>query len=180
MRDPQIPHARSADSLLWPGMVNSPRVELVETSFDDPIVTGLHVEQAAELAARFGADADRPAPAEPGTVFLVARERGEPIGCAGVRWVMAAGGHPSGVQGAEVGQIYVRPEHRGMGVTRLLLRGAEDLARRRGCRIARLKAADLRDAGLYESSGYVRIPPFGSHPPRSLCFEKTLRAETRP
>ncbi|MCO6011076.1 GNAT family N-acetyltransferase [Actinoallomurus purpureus] len=164
-------------------MINSPRVELVETSFDDPIVTGLHVEQAAELAARFGVAADRPSPAEPGMVFLVARERAALIGCAGVRWISATGidtgGPSSGGQGAEVGHVYVRPEYRGLGVTRLLLRGAEDLARRRGCRIARLKAADLREAGLYEASGYVRIPPFGSHSARSICFEKTLRADTR-
>jgi GNAT superfamily N-acetyltransferase len=159
-------------------MMNRPRVELVEASFDDPIVTGLHVEQAAELAVRFGPGAGPPAPAQPGTVFVVARERGTPIGCAGLRWVSEGhAGRPSS-QGAEVGHLYVRPEHRGLGVTGLLLRGAEDLARRRGCRIARLKAADLRDAGLYEASGYVRIVPFGSLPARGVCFEKTLRAET--
>jgi GNAT superfamily N-acetyltransferase len=162
-------------------MTNGPRVELVEASFDDPIVTGLHVEQAAELAARSGPGADRPSPAQPGTVFVVAREPAALIGCAGVRWISWAGeggaDRPS-AQGAEVGHIYVRPEYRGLGVTRLLLRGAEDLARRRGCRMARSKATGLRDAGLYEASGYVRIPPFGSHPALGLCFEKTLRAET--
>ncbi|MCO5971107.1 GNAT family N-acetyltransferase [Actinoallomurus soli] len=157
-------------------MINSPRVELVEASFDDPIVTGLHVEQAAELAARFGAATDRPSPAAPGTTFLVARERATSIGCVGLRWVGAGGG--SADQIAEVGHVYVRPEYRGFGVTRLLLRAAEDLARRRGCRTARLKATDLRDAGLYEYSGYVRIAPFGPHPLRSVCFEKRLRADT--
>jgi GNAT superfamily N-acetyltransferase len=170
MREREFGSARAADSLPWPGMIDTACIQLVEASFDDPIVTGLHVEQAAELAARFGTDADRPTTAEPGMVFLVAREPAGSIGCAGLRWI--------GAQAAEVRHIYIRPEYRGLGVTRLLLRGAEDLARRRGCRIARLKATDLRDAGLYEASGYVRIPPFGSHPARSLCFEKSLRAET--
>ncbi|GAA0340138.1 GNAT family N-acetyltransferase [Actinoallomurus spadix] len=159
-------------------MTHSPRVEVVEASFDDPIVTGLHVEQAAELAARFGVAADRPSPGAPGTAFLVARERerAAPIGCVGLRWVSAGDG--SADQAAEVGHVYVRPEYHGFGVTRLLLRAAEDLARRRGCRSARLKAADLRDAALYEYSGYVRIAPFDPHPVRSICFEKRLRAET--
>lgn len=169
MRERRFTSARAADSPPWPGMIDSSRIQLVEASFDDPIVTGLHVEQAAELAARFGTEADRPGAAEPGMAFLVAREPAGSIGCAGLRWI--------GAQAAEVRHIHIRREYRGLGVTRLLLRGVEDLAGRRGCRIARLKATDLRDAGLYEAGGYVRIPPFGSHPARILYFEKRLRAE---
>lgn len=149
-------------------MIDKLRAELVIASFDDPLVTALQVEQAAELAARLGAVADRPR-AEPGTVFVVTRERRGPVGCAGLRGV--------GDHDAEIGPIYIRPEYRGLGVTRLLLRAVEDLARRRGCRTTRSRAADLGDVGLYESSGYVRVPPFGSHPARSICFEKTLGAE---
>ncbi|GAA4613442.1 hypothetical protein GCM10023195_58150 [Actinoallomurus liliacearum] len=158
------------------------RIELVEASFDDPIVTGLHDEQAAEPAVRFGGAVGRRSPAEPGTTFLVARARMTLIGCVGLRWVSGAGtdgnGPSSADQIAEVGHVYVRPDFRRLGVSRLLLRAAEDLARRRGCRTARLVAIDPRDAGLCEFSGYVPIQPFGPQFVRSGCFEKRLRAET--
>ncbi|MDN3356562.1 GNAT family N-acetyltransferase [Actinomadura sp. DC4] len=146
-------------------MSSSPPVELVVASFDDPILAGL-------LAAR----GDRPAgtsrrvggapPVDAGIVFLVARQVSETVGCAGLRRL--------GDDTAEVEHVYVRPEYRGQGISRLLLAGVEDLARRRGFAVARLEAGDLRSAGLYASSGYVRIAPFGRHPARSVCFEKSL------
>jgi GNAT superfamily N-acetyltransferase len=147
-------------------MSNRPPVEMVVTSFDDPIVTALRIEQEAEPAARFGA-AGGPPPLDAGIVFLVARQAHEPIGYAGLQRL--------GDHDAEVRRVYVRPAYRGRGISRLLLAGVEDLARRRGFAVARLEAGDLGDTGLYESSGYVRIPPFGRYPARSVCFEKSLR-----
>jgi GNAT superfamily N-acetyltransferase len=111
-------------------------------------------------------------PADAGVVFLVARRAGGPVGCAALRRL--------GEDTAEVERLYVRPDHRGLGISRLLLAGVEDLARRRGFAVARLEAGDLRTAGLYASSGYVRIAPFGRHPARSVCFEKSLRIELPP
>ncbi len=178
-------------------MIDGTRTELVVASFDDPIATALRAEQAAGRAARSGAVADGPAPAEPGTVFLVARDRSGPLGCAGVRWI--------GADAAQVGPVYVRPEHRGTDLARTLLTAAEDLARDRGCRVARVRVADPREAGPYEENGYVRVPPPapgpcesngyvhlplpapGPYPParrvpapdaagRAACFEKALHA----
>ncbi|MEV5709670.1 GNAT family N-acetyltransferase [Actinoallomurus sp. NPDC052274] len=163
-------------------MGSSSRVEFVEASFDDPIMIDLYGGRTAEPAARSDGTTDRHSPAEPGTTFLVARDRTTLIGCVGLRWVNGAGGHEGGPssadQIAEVGHVYVRPDFRRFGVSRLLLRAAEDLARRRGCRTARLVAIDPRDAGLCEFSGYVPIQSFGPQPVRSVCFEKRLRAET--
>ena len=141
-------------------MSSGPPVELVVASFDDPIVTGLRVDPRA------GPDESPPA-ADAGMVFVVAREAGAAIGCAGLRRL--------GEDTAEVERLYVRPAYRGLGLSRLLLAGVEDLARRRGYAVARLEAGDLRTAGLYASNGYVRIAPFGRHPARSVCFEKSLR-----
>jgi GNAT superfamily N-acetyltransferase len=158
-------------------MRSSPPVELVVASFDDPIMSGLHAGRGAPPAGEPGATvagrprtADRPAAADAdadaGMVFLVARSASDPVGCAGLRRL--------GDDTAEVERLYVRPEYRGLGISRLLLSGVEDLARRRGFAVARLEAGDLRVAGLYASSGYVRIAPFGRHPARSVCFEKSL------
>jgi putative acetyltransferase len=154
-------------------MSSSPPVELVVASFDDPIVTGLRAEQGARSRpASVTGEAPRRAggpPPDAGVVFLVARQAGGPVGCAGLRWL--------GDDTAEVTRVYVRPAYRGPDISRLLLAGVEDLARRRGFAVARLEAGDLRTAGLYVSSGYVRIAPFGRHPARSVCFEKSLRLE---
>jgi GNAT superfamily N-acetyltransferase len=143
-------------------------VEIVVASFDDPILTGLRVEQDAESAARFGAAGGSPA-ADTGIVFVVARQSRALIGCAGMRRL--------GNDAAEVRRLYVRPEYRGVGVARLLLAGVEDLARRRGFAVTRLGVADPAETELYESNGYMRIAPYGTHPARSFCFEKSLRAE---
>jgi putative acetyltransferase len=145
-------------------MNSSGPVELVVASFDDPIVTGLQREYGAGPDGSTGAGAP---PGDAGVVYLVARQANVPVGCAGLRRL--------GDDTAEVERLYVRPEHRGRGISRLLLAGVEDLARRRGFTVARLEAGDLRTAGLYASSGYVRIAPFGRHPARSVCFEKSLR-----
>lgn len=163
-------------------MSSSPPVELVVTSFDDPLVTGLRAQRMAEAGPVPGPASGtvRPWPygpvvaAEPppdaGLTFLVARQAGEAVGYAGLRRL--------GDDTAEVERVYVRPGYRGPDISRLLLAGVEDLARRRGFAVARLEAGDLSGAGLYVSSGYVRIAPFGRHPARSVCLEKSLRAET--
>lgn len=150
-------------------MSSGPPVELVVASFDDPIVTGLRAGRLRPATPRPGmeeASAAGPPTTDAGMVFLVARESGAAVGCAGLRRL--------GEDTAEVERLYVRPAYRGLGISRLLLAGVEDLARRRGYTVARLEAGDLRTAGLYASNGYVRIAPFGRHPARSVCFEKSL------
>jgi GNAT superfamily N-acetyltransferase len=150
-------------------MSSSRPVELVVASFDDPIVTGLRDEQGAGPDPASGQAPGRaggPSP-DAGLVFVVARQAGGAVGCAGLRRL--------GDDTAEVERVYVRPAYQGPDISRLLLAGVEDLARRRGFAVARLEAGDLRTAGLYVSSGYVRIAPFGRHPARSVCFEKSLR-----
>lgn len=152
-------------------MSSRPGVELVVASFDDPIMTGLRVEREAESAARPGHASDPPSD-DTGVVFVVARTPREPAGYAGLRRLDD--------DAAEVDRLYVRPEHRGNGVSGLLLAAVEDLARRRGFAFARLGTGDIGTADLCASSGYVRIAPFGGHPPNGACFEKALRAAGPP
>lgn len=180
------PRTGPAECLLLRGMINGSRVDLVVASYDDPIVTGLLAGRAADPAAAGDAgggrgEGPRRRPeAAPGTVFLIARAGHEPVGCAGLRW--------PGADTAEVAGLFVRAGWRDAGVARLLLAGVEELARGRGCRVARLSAADLRDAGPGEPSGYVRVPPATPRAPGgyvrvpaagprsdpNACFEKAL------
>ncbi len=131
----------------------SPYVEMVVASFDDPIVTGLRVEQEAERAAATGTTG--PPVSDTGAVFVVARHAYVLVGCAGLR--------RTGDDSAEVMRVYVRPEYREPEISRLLLGQVEELARRRGLSVLRLGAPV--DAEPYLSGGYAL---------RGAWYEKSL------
>jgi GNAT superfamily N-acetyltransferase len=137
----------------------------------DPDVIALCAEQQAEIEARYPGAGEAPSGIDPQIDFLVARIGGEPVGCGGLK--------PLEPRVAEVTRMYVRPAHRGQGISRRLLDVLEETAGRRGVRALRLETGDLQpeSIGLYQSSGYRRIPPFGPYVGNilSLCFEKHLR-----
>ena len=147
-------------------------MQVSEVKAADPVVQELCAAQQAELESRYGSDSGEPPKGiDPGVAFLVARVAGEPVGCAGLK--------PLEPGIAEVTRMYVRPAHRGHGISRRLLREAEELAKKRGVTKIRLETGDLQpeSIGLYGSSGYQRIPAFGQYArsPLSLCFEKPLQ-----
>lgn len=96
---------------------------------------------------------------------------GEPVGCGGV--CVEDGAGP-----AEVRRMYVVPVARGLGISRRILSALEQEARELGRERLRLETGiDQPEAiGLYESSGFERIPNFGPYvgEARSVCFEKLL------
>ncbi len=106
-------------------------------------------------------------------VFMVASLGGSAVGCGALK------PFPDGpTDVAEVKRMYVAPAARGRGVARAVLEHLEDWARARGYRIARLETgARQPDAiHLYETAGYLPIPPYGQHSedPLARCFEKVL------
>ncbi|WP_146134429.1 GNAT family N-acetyltransferase [Glaciihabitans tibetensis] len=78
----------------------------------------------------------------------------------------------------EVKRVFVARDYRGRGVSKLLMRELEIIARSGGVRTLILQTADLQiDAiRLYEGLGYVPIPSFRGYEvvPGSLCFGKEL------
>jgi GNAT superfamily N-acetyltransferase len=114
-----------------------------------------------------------PAGIDPDISFLVARIEDEPVGCAGLQLLEPGVG--------EVRRMYVRPAHRGHGVSRVLLAAVEELATDQEVRTLRLETGDLQPEaiGLYQATGYRRIPAFGPYLGRvhSLCFEKHLHSQ---
>jgi putative acetyltransferase len=146
-------------------------VQVSKATATDPAVRALCAAQQVELESRYGADsAEPPKGVDPAAAFLVARVAGEPVGCAGLKSL------EPGI--AEVTRMYIRPAHRGHGISRLLLREIEQLAKARGVARLRLETGDLQpeSIGLYGSSGFQRIPAFGQYvgSTLSLCFEKPL------
>jgi DNA-binding MarR family transcriptional regulator len=114
----------------------------------------------AELHARFGLDPGHTRPHD-GGLFLVARLRGEPIGCGALK-------------GADIKRMWVAEHARGLGVGRRLLTELEARARANGLSCVRLETnGTLEEAqALYRSAGYVEVPAFNDEPYAHHWFEK--------
>jgi GNAT superfamily N-acetyltransferase len=103
-------------------------------------------------------------------IFVVARIDGRPAGCGAVREIDPLVG--------EIKRMFVRPEHRGLGIARGVLSTLEAKAAEIGYATLRLETGDRQPEAidLYQSAGYRVIPSFGEYVgnPFSRCFEKRL------
>ena len=156
-------------------------MSVMELSFavaglDDPTVRRLTEATVAELYSHYGGrpgSGAKPLASEfeaPDGVFLLAQLAGEAIGCGGLcRYDETT---------AEIRRMYVVPEARRKGVSRAILAQLLDAGRKLGYTRARLETgyAQREAIGLYESSGFERIPCWGPYiaDERSLCFELRL------
>src|SRR3954462_7315133 len=127
-------------------------------------------EYFLELNARFdtGFDPERSMPADSLDVFLVARLRGRPVGCGGLKLQARAP--------AYLKRMWVSRELRGVSLGRRLLRELEDLARDRGARAVQLETnrALTEAIALYRAEGYREVEPFNDEPYAHHWFEKRL------
>ena len=151
-------------------------MNLTVTSVDwlEPEAVRLRGLQQEELRARDGGDAEpgaKPTEADV-AVFLLGRDRltGAAVACGGLRSLA------DGV--AEIQRIFVVPEYRGRGLSRVLLVQLERDALALGWPVLRLDAGRHQAEALafYRGAGYRPIEPFGPYAgaPGSLCFEKRL------
>ena len=120
-----------------------------------------------EIAAAMSEDpSDDLAP--PRGLLLVAREKGDVLGCAGLRLLP---GHV-----AEVTRVFVVPAARHRGLGSRLLNCLEGHAHGHQVSVLRLDTRrDLTEARrLYARHGYREVAPFSSGPYADHWFEKTL------
>ena len=144
--------------------------------WDDAAAVALRDAQRVEIAERYGTPDSEPGVAPSAadiTVFVVAENSsGEPVGCGGLRLL--------GNDEAEIKRMYVRPDHRGTGVSVAVLNTLEEHGRRFGLRRLTLETGDRQPDAIrfYEREGYVRIPNFGPYAgePASICYAKELGA----
>jgi DNA-binding MarR family transcriptional regulator/GNAT superfamily N-acetyltransferase len=131
----------------------------------------------AELDRRFehGFAVERALPAgapeltPPAGLLLVARLRGEPVGCGGLKL--------HGDEPAEIKRLWISPAVRGAGLGRRLLGRLEEAALAAGADAVRLDTnRSLTEAiRLYRESGYREIAAFNDEPHADHWFEKSLR-----
>jgi DNA-binding MarR family transcriptional regulator/GNAT superfamily N-acetyltransferase len=106
----------------------------------------------------------------PHGLFLVARLRGEPVGCAGLKL-------PPGAP-AEIKRMWVAPHARRLGLGRRFLAELEARAAQHGRDVLRLDTNKALTAaiGLYHSRGFQEIPAFNDEPYAHHWFEKRITA----
>jgi GNAT superfamily N-acetyltransferase len=151
-------------------------VSVVPAAWDDSDVQVLATAQQAELRARYGGAGEpgTPPSAVDVSIVLVARsDDGVAVGCGALR---ALGGAV-----AEIKRMYVVPSARGRGVSKAVLAGLEEAARRRGWRTLRLETGPRQPeaVALYSGAGYRPIEAFGAYVAApdaedSLFFERRL------
>ncbi|MGI9604392.1 MAG: GNAT family N-acetyltransferase [Acidimicrobiales bacterium] len=155
------------------------RTEPVDITVEDPATDAARFCIAAyfaELDQRFdrGFDPARSLPAddtelrEPAGQLLVARLRGEPVGCGAVKF--------HGPDPAELKRMWVADSARGLGLGRRLLVELERSAMAHGATVAQLETnRSLVEAiALYRSAGYVEVEAFNDETFAHHWFEKRL------
>ena len=130
------------------------------TTWDDPVVAELSAAQQEEVRARYDGASEPGVPpsADDVAVVLVAHDDdGTPVGCGALR--------PLDPGAAEVKRMYVVPAARGRGISRLVLGGLEEEARRRGWASLKLETGPRQPeaVGLYTSAGYRPVAAFGHY-----------------
>ena len=127
----------------------------LEIRFDDGFDTAAGLAGASGYAA-------------PGGLLLVARLRDEPVGCGALCFI---DGEPD-----QVKRMWVARSARGLGLGRRLLTELEQRVRERGGSAIRLETnRRLTEAiSLYQSAGYVEVPPYNDEPYAHHWFEKKL------
>lgn len=135
-------------------------MRLTTAAWDDEDVQRLATAQQAELRARYDGDLEpgtRPSAADVSVVLVARDAAGTALGCGALRAL--------GDGAAEVKRMYVVPEARGRGVSKLVLAGLEDEARWRGWTVLRLETGPRQPEAiaLYEGAGYRPIPAFGGY-----------------
>ncbi|GAB3276848.1 GNAT family N-acetyltransferase [Parasphingorhabdus pacifica] len=155
------------------------RIEIV--AYEHPEAQRLVEKVQQEYVVRYGESDITPVRAEefstPRGLFLLGYLDGEAVASGG--WRIRDGDEPGFENGdVELKRMYVVPEARGRGLSRVMLAELEAAAARAGCSRILLETGTRQPEAiaLYRSSGYVEIAKFGAYQddPESTCFAKWI------
>jgi GNAT superfamily N-acetyltransferase len=152
-------------------------LDLREEPYDGPAAQQLIEAVQQEYVARYGSpDATPVEPTEfapPHGRFVVGYLDTDAVAMGGVRRIDA--------DTVEVKRMYVVPEQRGRGLSRVVLAHLESLARDIGASRVLLETGPQQPEAmrLYETSGYERVAGFGHYrcEPGSVSYGKTLTVD---
>jgi GNAT superfamily N-acetyltransferase len=130
-----------------------------------------------ELGSRYGdngAGAFGPHDVQvPRAAFVIAYVDGRPLGCGALKPFDSETPNI-----AEIKRMFVEPDMRGQGFSRLILARLEQISLEFGYDTIRLETGlkQPEAIGLYERSGFSRIPCYGDYAQQTLsvCFEKQI------
>jgi GNAT superfamily N-acetyltransferase len=141
-------------------------------------------EVQAEYVVRYGGPDETPLDPlmfePPEGIFLVGYDEDVPVATGAWRRsdVSALGSDRT----AEVKRMYVAPSARGRGLARAMLAAIEASAAEHGFEVLVLETGTRQPEAmaLYETSGYVPVPPFGYYKdvPLSRCYARRLPTTT--
>jgi putative acetyltransferase len=138
-------------------------------TIEDETLCWMVTEQQRELAALEGAT-HISFPLHDGIEYVVGLLDARIVACGALQPLEPGVG--------EVKRMYVLPDYRGRGLSRLILAAVEQMACEQGIHTLRLETGRFLDPalGLYASSGYTEIPLYGQYAGHStsICFEKRL------
>ena len=149
-------------------------LDLREEPYDGPVAQHLIDAVQQEYVVRYGEPDMTPVDpmefAPPDGRFVVGYLETEPVAMGGVRRVDA--------DSVEIKRMYVVPEQRGRGLSRVVLAHLEALARDLGATRVLLETGPQQPEAirLYETSGYERVEGFGFYrcEPGAVSYGKTL------
>jgi ribosomal protein S18 acetylase RimI-like enzyme len=97
------------------------------------------------------------------------------VGCVALRSISKF------ANSAEVKRLYVRPQHRGLGIAKSLYESLEKHAREHGYDWLYLDTTDDMVAAqrFYAALGYVLTPRYNDNPQATIFMRKDLRSATR-
>ncbi|PKQ27118.1 MAG: hypothetical protein CVT64_01330 [Actinobacteria bacterium HGW-Actinobacteria-4] len=147
-----------------------------QVAFDDADARALWAAQQTELLERYGEPDLEPGIDPAGVIVSLVGNHadGAPIATALLRWSP----YGTGAGSAEIKRLFVLPEHRGHGHSRVLMGAIEAAARKAGATTLVLETGTEQPEALalYARIGYHRIPNFGAYKgePNSICFAREL------
>jgi ribosomal protein S18 acetylase RimI-like enzyme len=155
--------------------------ECVPTPTDDPIAAGLLQDYFDSRELGFtshpgGYKVQHPDPkafVPPRGLFLVVLDdAGEPVGCGGIRRISDRDNAPT----FEVKHVWLAPEARGLGWSRLLMEQLEAAATGFGGTWLVLDTNESLEVAqhLYRTSGYEDIPAYNTNPNANCWLGKRL------
>jgi GNAT superfamily N-acetyltransferase len=154
------------------------RITAADGAGDMAAVAGLFRDYAATLPidlSHQGFEAELaalPGPyGAPDGAVLIARDDTGVLGCIAIKQLEPGVG--------EIKRLYLKPQARGLGLGKALIRAILDEAARLGYGTVKLDTLPHMQAAiaLYQGFGFAPCAPYGSHPyPGLLCFSKALDA----